>query len=666
MILAANERDPLGSVFVQNRTEELGADVWRQFVIPPFFEKLELRSTRKPSVIIGGRGCGKTMLLRYLSYTSTLSQDRDRVPEDVLGHVGLYWRADTQFARMLTGRGIEPEQWASSFDHLLALVVAIELVNSLYALSKAGVVPLREEEIDALPLPQVGDFLQITDPTVSEVRQLMGQKLRQFELWVPNVRRFDPPVLVPSRPFLESLIAGLCQEVESLRDAVFFVYIDEYENLLEYQQRIVNTHIKHSTPPLIFNVAMKRNAFQTTRTVGDESIVEPDDYRVHDIEAYLAPDFTIFASEVLLSMLSLARWQVPIDVSLLRDPQRMAHRATAGHKERVLGTLKEVFPRLSSEDIANEILADPTLRRALLRRVANGLNARGEQESPEIYLEATDPRAAVVTAALVHRRGLTSRSILTELKKLREGRRNRFTSGPEWIHNNFLGAALSIYESAGRQCPIYAGLDTFALMSRNNMRHFLELCHQSLVGTNGQTTLQEVAVSAHDQAQAARRASVSFVRQIRSFGPQGNRLHGFVLRLGSLFSLAHQRASQSEPEQTHFVVSKGKTLVEPDLQEFLGEAIKWSVLFEEEETKKKDPLSPEGYEYILNPIYAPFFHISYRKKRRMDFSVEDLRTLAMGAYDDVQKLLRHFVDKWNVDLAETNPSLFSHLSEGDA
>ncbi|MBN2286895.1 MAG: hypothetical protein JXI43_10640 [Tissierellales bacterium] len=72
----------LQKVFTKNRSEELGYDVWEQFVVPPFFDKLDLGEGKKPRVIIGGRGCGKTMLLRYLSHQSTFSPNRPNLSAD--------------------------------------------------------------------------------------------------------------------------------------------------------------------------------------------------------------------------------------------------------------------------------------------------------------------------------------------------------------------------------------------------------------------------------------------------------------------------------------------------------------------------------------------------------------------------------------------------------
>src|SRR5438045_6900917 len=109
------------TLFAKNRTEELGSDVYQHFVVPPFFDKLDVRVARKPKLFIGGRGCGKTMLLRYLSHQSTFSSQRQVIPDDALEHIGLYWRVDTQFAAVMNERGVPEDVWGSAFNHLIAL-----------------------------------------------------------------------------------------------------------------------------------------------------------------------------------------------------------------------------------------------------------------------------------------------------------------------------------------------------------------------------------------------------------------------------------------------------------------------------------------------------------------------------------------------------------------
>ena len=101
------------SALSSNRTEELGFDVWDRFVIPPKLNIGEWGDTRKPRVIVGGRGCGKTMLLRYLSHESAFSPNRPTLDHSTLEHIGIYWRADTQFASLLEGRDQSDDIWAT-------------------------------------------------------------------------------------------------------------------------------------------------------------------------------------------------------------------------------------------------------------------------------------------------------------------------------------------------------------------------------------------------------------------------------------------------------------------------------------------------------------------------------------------------------------------------
>jgi hypothetical protein len=98
-------------------------------------------------------------------------------------------------------------------------------------------------------------------------------------------------------------------------------------------------------------------------------------------------------------------------------------------------------------------------------------------------------------------------------------------------------------------------------------------------------------------------------------------------------------------------------------RELLREATKWSVLFEEAATKLKKDYEPETVEYVLNPIYAPYFHISYRKKRRLEIQSNDMICMLRGSYDDVSHVLKRFSRKWSLEQSLLSPTLFSHLQD---
>jgi hypothetical protein len=278
----------------------------------------------------------------------------------------------------------------------------------------------------------------------------------------------------------------------------------------------------------------------------------------------------------------------------------------------------------------------------------------------ETFFRPNTPEATIVTPALLFRRSLKQEEITQELDKLEKGSPNDFTGARDWIHNNFVGAYLQLYEPHSRACPFYAGFQAYCHLAHGNLRYFLELCHKSFSRIDEWTV--DSPILPQVQAEAAREASTAFLREVRSFGPRGLQLHVFVLRLGSLFAIAHQRPTQSEAEQTHFAIGEGNQQLTDDDRAFLREATKWSVLYDEAETKKKDSIGePEDIEYVLAPIYAPYFHISYRKRRKLKLRTDEFITLMRGSYEQVTELLRRFSTNWEVEPSDLTPTLFSHL-----
>ena len=663
------QREPLRSLFTQNRTEEIGLDVYQRFVVPPFFDQLDLEQARKPRIIEGGRGCGKTMLLRYLAHTSTFSQNRDVVPPDSLGHIGLYWRADVQFARQLRGRGHSPEVWAAAFEHLIALVMGLEALASLRSIAVSRCEALQPEDLARLDFGVLGGFEPDLVGSYNSLVAALQLRLQKLEMWVSNAERLPAPVFLPGQRFLRALIGAIRAQLTGFDRALFFVYIDEYENLLTEQQRIINTYMKLSEPPLIINVAVKRNGMATRETTGDESLVNIADYREHDLEDYLERDvdgFEVFAAEVLLLGFASGGYEVPISVPVLRDRHALPSRRDETYRTTVLAFARRMLPDVSEEELGRRALADRAVRKMLKERIAQALRDRGSVLDPESFIRPSHPRASVTTYALLNRQRNTPEEVLSELDRLERGEDNRFTGTADWLHNNFVGALLALYQPYQKVSLFYAGFDTFCVLARANLRHFLELCHRALmrVADSGEAESRleaRVVVPPETQADAARETATSLLAEVRSFGRFGNRLHTFVHRLGTLFALAHARPTQSEPEICHFAIVRGDRALEESDEQFLTEAIKWSVLFEEQETKAKDPQARSGPDYVLNPVYAPYFTISYRKRRKLDLRSDDFSTLVSGTLDEWRALIRRYTKDWAVRPEETNPSLFAHV-----
>ena len=649
----------LASALSSNRTEELGFDVWDRFVIPANINISKWGSTRKPRVIVGGRGCGKTMLLRYLSHESAFSPNRPELDHSTLEHIGIYWRADTQFASLLEGRGKDDYLWRGAFGHLSTLVLGKEVLDALGSIARSKLQLVATDDLDQLDFVPLSTSQFEVPKTFSQLSQFLDDSLFEFEHWVNDIESTPTPRFLPAPAFLKRLISTVVAQIDKLRNVVFFAYIDEYENLTSLQQRIVNTWLKHSVPPLIFNVAMKRKGFKTRLTMGEERLAETHDYRPVDLEDFgLDAEFPLFAAEILL--LRFHTEGVPInefDSDILRDPLGVAQRRTNAYAQRIFTLARRTLPTLSRDGLAKDVFDDQTLFRQLELRISKGLEQRSEKTiEPSYFLRQEHPTAAaVVVPALLARQRLSTEQIANEFDKHCSGKPNGFQQGTEWVHNLFLASYLDLFTSLVRTCPIYSGFDTYCHMAKGNVRHFLELCHRAFA-TFQASPLE--GISPKRQAEAASQVAASLLPEVRSFGHLGNDLHSFLLRLGSLFALSQRRVSHSEPERTHFAIRDGEDSIGEDGKALLAEAVKWSVLFEEKETKAKSVGTPQVVDYVLNPIYAPYFQVSYRKGRKLELTNNDFVILSSGSADDFRiKLYSRLRRDWDIDRQSVTESM---------
>jgi GTPase SAR1 family protein len=646
----------------QNRAEEQGNDLWEDFVIPPFYDKLDLLVARKPRVIIGGRGCGKTMLLKYLSHNSQFSKKRQTIPKESVSHIGLFWRMDTHFASMLTKRNITEDVWINAFEHIATILIGIEVLRSLHSIANSKFADFNISDVEKLDLESLKGFDAKVPGSAEKCESYLKGRLMEFQTWLNNVKKVTEPIFLPML-FIKELISEIRKQFPILKDVNYFVYLDEYENLLPSQQKIINTWLKHSEMPLIFNLAMKRNSFNERGTIGNEALVDINDYRTFDLEGFYGDEntFDSFAAEILFLRLSKNNSikELPINPVDLRDVLKLSDRNIDEYKTKVISSAQKMFPAITQNQLARSIFEDKILKERLETQIDLALKFRNSKLNANKFLKAKAPEACIVIPSLLYRKREQPIEILNELNKLLDGEDNHFTGKRGWVHNFFMGSVILLYEPLNRICPIYSGFKTFCRMSCGNLRYLLELCHRSI--SNAEIKNVPFKISTEYQIVAAKETSASFLGEVRYFGSHGNQLHTFVLRLGGLFHHGHKRKTQSEPEPTHFSIVTTTKVLEEKHYYFLNEALKWSVLFETQSTKDKS-LDTESSEYILNPIYAPYFKISYRKGRKLKISGNDFIKLIDGTVSDYEKLLKNYISKWEVDIDSGHQSLFSELN----
>lgn len=630
------------NILTKTRAEEHEEDIWGEFYIPPYFNKLLLKSATKSSYIVGKRGCGKTMLLKYLDYHTAFSSKRNKIPEKEVSHIGIYWRADTQFCNSLNHRGLTEHDWISIFNEYFSLIIAIEIIKSIKTIATSAFEKFSNDDFNNLKFNSIPDFHSDFPSDAKELQSYLESKRRRFSTWSSHIAKVEKPIMPPGKHFLDSMIEDIKKAV-GLENSSFYIYVDEFENLAQYQKRVLNTFLKHCQKPILINFISKELADETA-TTGSESINATHDFRLQPLDGLMSAEETkVFFSEVFLANLDLSENKADSElVTCLRSFNHIGSRSTAEYKSTLINRIKSLFPSKTLKEFAADSFNNPSINSILQTRISNALKGGETKLTVDDFLSFDSvPEAIIILPALLNRPKNPPEALLSHLETY-----SKTSTGPykDWLHNNLFGGLLELYRPYNNLCPVYSGFDTFFTMSNSNLRHFLILCYKSLEIADLLDERSD-SISIETQSRAAVESSDQLIKEIQTFGTQGNRLRMFVLRLGGIFRGLQSSPPMSEPEQTQFTINAGKRALSDEESAFLSEAKKHGIITEVLETKTKSFTGADIVDYHLNPIYSPYFQISYRKKRKIPMSVEDFQVLSLGSEDDynalVKKLLKN-------------------------
>lgn len=549
------------------------------FIAPPYFRKLE---GGRPCFLIGGRGTGKTVALRSLRFDASAARSRsDRLPTDAIPYYGVYIRINKNRVRAFQGGELPIEAWNKAFAHYFNLLFAIEASQLLEWLSSQGAL-----EVNLAPVGAAYGFGPVQ--SVSDLRTKATAALIALEVYVNNPAQGVRPVLSMSEAPLRHFVDAI-RTCPSFRGRLIFCCIDEYENLLDSQQAILNTYIKHSEPPLSFKVGVKRGGLRCRATIDTQDVLAtPDDYAEIDIGQ---ESFDVFAREVVEHRL-----------------QRAQERRIAAAE-----SLDEFLPELPLSKEAEKLGCDRVAEEVLEAIIASGDNAlvgwaRGIPKSELYFLKywAEGARGRIVDLA----RDWMSHPDTWATRLGNYGYASLF-----WLSKGRKGARIRKY---------YAGARTLISLASGNIRYFIELIDESLtILAAEQGGNWDGAISPDVQTVAARAVGKRRLDQLEGLSEHGSEIKRLVLALGKVFFEFARDPVGKTPERNSFVIT-GSPEAQRKVLALLHEGVANLAFEVTPRTKATTQREMRDDEFRLHPIFAAFFEYSHRRKRRCTFSAESL------------------------------------------
>lgn len=621
--------------------------VFKKFVVPPTIARYDLRKQKHSIALQGSRGCGKTTYVRYFSHWTQFDKTRPSL-ETENGGVVLYWKPDTVFYRSMSKGWLSDNESRIFFMTIAGLELFQELLNALDNIRHHW----RDVRDDLDKSDQLWEAITTitnnSEHSISSQLQWINTELYKTRSAIKKAKTDNLTNIDPGAMFklLIPIIQDACDRLMNVR---FFLYVDEFENLDDRQQCIINGYRKGSDARFTWNVAYKRFANVTTKTDGDEQLNCPDDYRqifmeeVYGAEqapesapgVYKKPTKTskLFTSEIfLLSLLNdeISTTIEHLQADILGDPNKIELRTSEQYQKDIFQLMEQIFPTHDAPTLAKEAMKKSSVH----KRVQDELRkVEGIQTDVIEKFINESPSDALVSWLISQQKTFKSKHLLGYI----EGVNPEYKSYLERISNYRLAALLSFNVRYNYiNIPIYSGFGRFCLLSQNNIRHFIELCYQSLNQLDSDInvlTLDDFpSVSPEQMHRGAIEASNAISAHVINFEPMGQSLARMVNRLGSLFEVYQRKSVQSEPEKVSFVIKGHYADLSDKLQELINSAKCWRVLIEENITRdrRKDSVI-SGNQYRLNPILSPHFNISYLTGRTIELDERDFRLICEGS-----------------------------------
>lgn len=594
----------LNELFGSYRAEWLRGKIFDFFAEPSYFIALQ---DNRPCVLQGGRGTGKTTVLRGLSYQGQYALLNRSITEfDKKDFIGIYYRVNTNHVRAFIGGGLDEREWQRIFGHYFNLVICREILKFIKWHKEES---REDEELSPRLCTLIAKSFHIKEKCedFETLLELVETAMYEFQSEINNISDNNhPKTSMPGDPI--KLVTECATSLRQFQDKMFYILVDEYENLEDYQQKCINSLIKHNTELYTFKIGVRELGWRIKHTLNtDELLHDPADYVLINIEEKFTEEhfFNDFARNVCQQRIK----QLFINDGAEDYSIEKALPSISMEDEAILLDIKKSPLILKYADLSKEI-QDKVDDTSLLYKFFLANWAETHNQS----LEATIAEYTINKTQWDTRYENYKYSMLF---KIRKGR------------------------GMGGIQKYYAGWNTYLKLANGNIRFLMELVYRTYEKhLNGDNDLAS-PVSFKDQTQAAQDVGIKNLKELEGLWKNGSQLTKLLLGFGRIFNVLIAESGKNAPEINQIFI-KGNISTECD--EILSAAVMNVAFIRILGNKLSNNTATREYLYTIHPIYAPYFVFGYRRKRKMDISEEEF----MGVISEPRKYINKILNRKNI------------------
>jgi hypothetical protein len=590
----------LNGLFGSYKAEWLTGEIFNFFTEPSYF--VELKGNR-PCVLQGGRGTGKTTVLRALSYQGQYALYNDSIEKfDNNNFIGIYHRVNTNHVRAFIGGGLSDIEWQKIFGHYFNLIMCREILHFIKWHKK---IAKSDEVFPQGACAQIAKSMHILTPcgNLETLLQIVEDAMYEFQSQINNISKESRLQLsMPGDPI--RLITECVVSLSQFKNKMFYILIDEYENFTDYQQQCLNSLIKHNTELYTFKIGVRELGWRVKHTLNkEESLLDPADYVIISIEQKFTEGdyFNEFAKKVCQQRIK----------ELFQD------------NENEIYLLEKALTAMSMEEEA-ERLGIKKSEFIEKTSMLSGTDEKIMEDLPLLY------QSFIVYWAETHDK--TLEDMIADYKE------NKM----EWDtrYGNYKYSMLfKIKKGRGRVGiqKYYAGWDTFIKLANGNIRYLMELVYRTYEKHLADENKLSTAVSPENQTKAAQEVGLKNLKELEGLCKNGTQLVKLLLGFGRVFGVLISEGDKVSPEINQISI-KGK--ISQETIELLRDAVMYLAFMRIPGNKLSDDSATRDFMYAIHPIYAPYFVFSYRKKRMMEVFEDEFLGMISKPEETIGRILK--------------------------
>ena len=641
--------NPFSATRAADFTDKQIYDYWVDLTSGSGFWEMINPKLELPMIILGSKGSGKTHVMRYLSFPLQRLRHADSSGIDGIrneGYVGIYMRCDGLNSARFRGKRQSDEMWADVFAYYIELWLGQMVVDACYEALKGTQVIVEQGGSIAAAVKDLFDTPAETFPdSVEDLGDHLRTLHKDLDAAINNCAingNLDIRIRTSSGKLVFGVPQVFAAHIPQLRDTAFVYLIDEFENLTEQQQKLINTLIREKRNPSSFKIGARLYGLRTQSTFcADEEIKEGSEYERLPLDVRLRNregQYRAFARRLVIKRLTERR--------MLSNPPESDDEMKQ-FLESAFGKAKgEIVAKEETQSVAlkyanHERPYFAALRQALERgrkgNVAPGISSRADLDMVIKNLSCHEfPLLEKLNCFILYQDWNSKRNLLESSIAIQQDCQSYVSTrdaGTQY-HSKLLHWKADLLAQLRRECKQkqqYVGFDTFVELSWGNPRHLLILLKHVLSWAvfKGEKPFGGKPISVGAQIEGVKEAADWFFRDARIPGKDGKFVQDAINRLGTLFRSIRYSDKPSECSLSTFSFEPASATDET--RRLIDLAEMWSLLVyvggqSDRNSERVD------MKFQINRMLAPRWGISSSRRGALVISGDDLNAVFDPAF----------------------------------